>query len=164
LREALELAPWFGIDISGHSAQQLDASMQGADLVLGFEQAHVRYAVVDAGIDRSRTFTLPDFVTVLDDVAPPAPADLVSAARDLVADAAARRDAAGGRAIARDVPDPFGLSWKAQCRIASDIRQLVIRLVTSLFAVTVTTGLPPLPAELVQRPRSRSFWRGVLRS
>src|SRR5712691_7105026 len=66
LPEALSLGAWGGVDLSGHRARRLAAQhLQGVDLVLGFEQIHVRQAVIDAGADRTRAFTLGELVGLL---------------------------------------------------------------------------------------------------
>ena len=50
LSEAQELGTWCGVDLSGHRSLPLSKLPLGdLDLVLGFEEQHVRRAVVDAG-------------------------------------------------------------------------------------------------------------------
>ena len=66
LAEALNLGAWGGVDLSGHRARRLAAEhLDGVDLVVGFEQIHVRQAVIDAGADRARVFTLGELVGLL---------------------------------------------------------------------------------------------------
>jgi protein-tyrosine-phosphatase len=152
LPEAIELALWLGIDLSSHRTHQLElASLHDVDLVLGFEQAHVRHAVVDGGASRARTFGLNELIVLLTDSPSPA-ANGVKGWRHAVAEAQDKREIPAPQAL--DIGDPFGRSWKAQRRIADEIRDATIKLVSSLFGVTKTTGLPPLPAKLPRRRRT----------
>src|SRR4029078_323333 len=49
LPEALELATAYGVALSSHRTRHItDLSLREVDLVLGFEEAHVLRAVVDA--------------------------------------------------------------------------------------------------------------------
>lgn len=152
LAEAIELAFWFGLDLSQHRAQRLaPATLEDADLVVGFEHAHVRHAVIDGGAQRTATFTLTELVALLDGAAPPV-GNVVEGARRAVEDANRKREGGMGTSTP-DLPDPYGRSWKAQCRIACEIREAVVELAGLLFGVTSTTGLPPLPDKLPRRRR-----------
>src|SRR6266511_5611370 len=56
LPEARQIAVLCGVDLSGHRSQRLSAlSLEDADLVIGFEEAHVRRAIVDSGAPRANT-------------------------------------------------------------------------------------------------------------
>jgi len=51
------------------------------------------------------------------------------------------------------VPDPFGLSWKAQREIAREIRELSLELAQHLFGVAGSELLLPVPEKIRRRPR-----------
>jgi protein-tyrosine-phosphatase len=155
LPEAVEIAVWSGISLSEHRSRYVNnASLREVDLVLGFEPVHVRQAVVDAGAQRERSFTLSDFVPLL----PPYGArerDVVGRARAIVA-AAGERFAASTDVRSASIADPFGGPWKGYRRAAVEIRELTIELVVGLFGVTDVSSLTPIPTR-----RARA--RGILR-
>jgi len=51
-----------------------------------------------------------------------------------------------------DMRDPFGRSWNVYRETAAEIRQLSILLAKTLFGITDTRGLPPVP---IKRDRGR---------
>lgn len=158
LPEAVELALWCGVSLSEHRTRYLNnASLEDVDLVLGFEPAHVRQAVVDAHASRERTFLMPEFVELLPTALPGAKSeDVVRRARDLVAEAAAGSPASSAR-MKGGMRDPFGGSWKTYRSTASEIRDLSVALVEGLFGVSASAVLPPVPGRLI---RSRKpLWR-----
>jgi protein-tyrosine-phosphatase len=157
LPEAAEIAVWCGISLAEHRTRYLNnASLQNIDLLLGFEPAHVRQAVVDAQAPRERSFTIGDFVPLLPQYgAPLAGQDVVARARSLVAAAGGRfADSTGIRSAS--MRDPFGGPWKVYRQTAVEIRELTIALAERLFGVTDTSGLPPVPAKAGRA-------RGILR-
>jgi protein-tyrosine-phosphatase len=149
LPEAAEIAVWCGISLAEHRSRFLNnASLENVDLILGFEPAHVRQAVVDAQAPRERSFTLGDFVHLLPPYgAQPASADVVGRARSLVADAGQRHADSTGLESG-SIRDPFGGTWKVYRQTADEIRELAIDLVSRLFGVTDVSGLPAVPAKL----------------
>jgi protein-tyrosine phosphatase len=158
LPEAVELAAACGISLSDHRTRYVNkASLQDVDLLLGFEPAHVQQAVVDAQAPRARSFTLNDFVSLLPTGGLAAPReDVLDGARSLVA-ATGERFAELNRPKMRAMRDPFGGPWKVYRQTASDIRDLSIVLVESLFGVADANGLPPIPQQL-GRAR-KTLWR-----
>jgi protein-tyrosine-phosphatase len=158
LPEAVELAMACGISLSDHRTRYLNnASLQDVDLLLGFEPAHVQQAVVDAQAPRARSFTLHDFVSLLPTGGLAAPReDVLDRARSLVA-ATGERFAELNKPTMGAMPDPFGGPWKVYRQTASDIRDLSIILVESLFGVADANGLPPIPQQL-GRAR-KTLWR-----
>jgi protein-tyrosine-phosphatase len=158
LREAVEIAVWCGISLSDHRTRYLNnASLEDVDLLLGFEPAHIRQAVVDAEAPRERSFTVRDFVPLLPAAGLAAPEEeVVKRARSLVA-------AAGERLAELQYPtmsamrDPFGGPWKVYRQTASEIRDLSLTLVERLFGVADGHGLPPVPKKL-GRTR-KALWR-----
>jgi len=66
LPEAAEIALSCGISLADHRTRYLNnASLEDVDLLLGFEPAHIRQAVVDGQAPRERSFTMRDFVPLL---------------------------------------------------------------------------------------------------
>jgi protein-tyrosine phosphatase len=158
LPEAVEIALSCGISLSDHRTRYLNkASLQDVDLLLGFEPTHVQHAVVDAQAPRERSFTVRDFVPLLPPAGLSAPReDVVKRARSLVA-AAGERFAESPNPTMRTMRDPFGGPWKLYRQTASDIRELTMVLVESLFGVADGHGLPPIPKRL-GRAR-KTLWR-----
>jgi protein-tyrosine phosphatase len=157
LPEAVEIALWCGISLAEHRTRYVStASLQDVDLLLGFEPAHIRQAVVDAQAPRRRSFTIGDFVPLLPVYGAPSPdEDVAARARALVA-AAAQRFADSTATKSKSMPDPFGGPWKVYRETASEIRELTIALAERLFGVTDVSRLPPVPTKLGRA-------RGILR-
>jgi protein-tyrosine-phosphatase len=159
LPEARQIAVLCGVDLSGHRSQRLSAlSLEAADLVIGFEAAHVRQAIVDAGAPPANSFTFREFVRLVGRSAPASDTMTVERARIAVklADDLRRQDpAAAGEDTG--VPDPFGRPWKAQREIAVEVRDLSIELAQHVFGVADFEVLLPVPEKINRRPRWR--WR-----
>jgi protein-tyrosine phosphatase len=158
LREAVEIALWCGISLSDHRTRYLNnASLEDVDLLLGFEPAHIRQAVVDAEAPRERSFTVRDFVPLLPAAGLAAPEEeVVKRARSLVA-AAGERLAELQNPKMSTMRDPFGGPWKVYRQTASDVRDLSVTLVERLFGVADVHVLPPIPEKL-GRTRKK-LWR-----
>jgi protein-tyrosine phosphatase len=157
LPEALEIARAYGVDVSSHRTRHItDLPLHEADLVLGFEEAHVLQAVVDAAAPRNRTFTIREIERLLrasetsEETAP------VTRARRLVDELGAIR-LSQPRSEADDFPDPFRGSASVYRSAAAGIRDLSVLLTANLFGVQDERGLPSLPAK-GERPRSL-LWR-----
>lgn len=133
--ETLEHAHRFGLDLSGHRAHPLaHENVSAADLVIGFEQAHVATAVMEAAVPRDRAFTLPEIVQLLDlDGAPPDAPTPPQRARLAIERASATRLATGRTAGTPELTDPVGHSRAFYAQTADEIRDLVGRLVRELF-------------------------------
>jgi protein-tyrosine-phosphatase len=159
LPEARQIALLCGVDLSEHRSQRLSSmSFEAADLVIGFEESHVRRAIVDASAPRANTFMFRELVRLLERCAPPKEATTLERARTAVrlADDLRRRDpTAAGEDTG--VPDPFGRSWKVQREIAVQVRDLSLELTEQLFGVAGSGILLPVP-ERIRRPR-RWRWR-----
>jgi protein-tyrosine-phosphatase len=169
LPEARQIAVLCGVDLSEHRSQRLSAlSLEATDLVIGFEEAHVRHAIVDAGAQRANAFTFREFVRLVRNFVPAPGLMTVERAGASVtfADGLRRRDpAAVGEHTG--VPDPLGRSWKAQLEIAREIRELSLELAQHLFGVAGSKLLLPIPEKVRRRPRwawrplqNRSLRRG----
>ena len=161
LPEARQIAAICGVDLSGHRSQRLSAlSLEAADLVIGFEEAHVRRAIVDAGAPRAKTFTFRELVRLLEKRAQASDSVTVDRARTTVtlADDLRRHDStAAGEDTG--VPDPFGLSWKMQREIAVQTRDLSLALTEHVFGVADSGILLPVPDKI----REPSRWRRLPR-
>jgi protein-tyrosine-phosphatase len=157
LAEAGELGLWCGIDLSNHRVRLVgDASIDDTDLLIGFDQEHVRRAVIDANAPSRRSFTFRQIIALLEDVVEEDDTtDVVQRAREAVSGAAARRDADPDAWGADPIADPFGRSWRVYRETAMEIRELSLRLVGALFGVSEASGLPELPANLTRRRARR---------
>jgi len=130
LAEALELAPGYGLNLMSHRSHPLaGADLSGADLVIGFEHAHVAMAVVGAKAPRERTFLITDLVAALDRTEPPAETDPVERAR------AAVRRADGVRSSGRpeEIDDPLGGPASGYGKVADEVYRLTSRVAERLF-------------------------------
>lgn len=163
LPEAREIAMLCGLDRSGHRSRGLSAlSLESLDLVIGFEEAHVRRAIVDAGAARENSFTFREFVGLVIE-APTPSTTTVAGARAAVrfADDLRRRDPAA-RGDGAGVEDPFGRPWKAQREIAVEIRDLSLLLARQIFGAAGSEVLLPIPEKIRRHRRLR--WRPSKRS
>jgi protein-tyrosine-phosphatase len=143
LDEAQALAAWSGISLADHSSCRFTPDRAAtADLVLGFEHAHVTFAVIEAGCPRGRVFTLPDFTTLLADIPVVDPAlPLVARARERVRRADELRTLLGSP-TSQEVADPFGRSKRVAKQTASELRRLCSELGQRLFDVSARGVFP----------------------
>ena len=143
LPEAIALADELGVDLGSHRARPLTrASLSDVDLMLGFEDAHVRGAVVDARAPRERSFTLRHFLRLLDELRDSDEHEPVARARTAIARANELR-ASVPSTPADDMRDPLGAPPKVQREIAAEIREQSLELASALFGVR-DASLPPL--------------------
>jgi protein-tyrosine-phosphatase len=130
-KEALALAPGLGIDLSEHRARCLsNVDMREADLVVGFERMHVATAVVDAGVDRRRAFTLPELAEHLADVSPKPDGDPVARARSMVEAAAELRQLGGAMP---EIADPIGQPAAVFAATGEQVAGLTSAVARALF-------------------------------
>jgi protein-tyrosine phosphatase len=156
LREAREIALSCGVDLSQHRSRALrDMSLEGVDLVLGFEEEHVRRAIVDDAAARSRSFRFRELVELLEHVSPVADPSRAERARKAIAAANELRRSEPSLVTGADVPDPFGRSWRVYRETAAVIRGLSVDLAERLFGVTAAAGLLPVPEKI----RGRAWFR-----
>jgi protein-tyrosine phosphatase len=135
LPEAIAIGSRFGVDLGEHRSRSLvGRRLADADLVLGFERAHVAYAVVDAGAPRERTFTLPELAQLLGDAREPPveAATEIDRARARIAAAHAARTTAGTRKVP-ELADPLGRSRAEQERIGNELQELLVSVTRRLF-------------------------------
>jgi protein-tyrosine phosphatase len=157
LPEALEIGLLCGLDLSGHLTRSVGhASLDQVDLVLGFDETHVRQAVVDAHTPRGRAFTLRGIARLLAAVEVSPHNDVILRARHALPQLEEVRAAEPESRGRDDMPDPFGRSWNVYRETAVEIRELSMLLVETLFGITDPSGLPPVPT---RRARDRrSLW------
>jgi protein-tyrosine phosphatase len=130
LREALVYGKSLGIDLSRHAARLLPpGGLHRADLVVGFERIHVVTAVMDGGVPLGRAFTLPELVPLVEAADSSAP-DPLTRAREMVAQAAARRE---DEWLSDELEDPLGRPSRTQRQLAERVVALTERLVVALF-------------------------------
>jgi hypothetical protein len=127
-----------------------EASLDGTDLVLGFEEAHMREAVVDARAPRNRSFTARHFARLLAALPPSTELNIATRAQAVVEQADALRSELPAKP-SDTMPDPLGASWKVQRATAVEIREISIALVAALFNVNEENLLPPVPPNLRRR-------------
>jgi protein-tyrosine-phosphatase len=152
LAEARKLGLSLGLDLSEHRARLIGVeSIEDADLVIGFDQEHVRRGVIDGNASIKRSFAFRELVALLEDATEPEIDDVVQRARHAVEQAASLRDAATDAWDAGAIADPFGRSWRVYRDTAAEIRELSLKLVDALFGVSGTDVLPELPGSLAQR-------------
>ena len=162
LPEARQIAVLCGVDLSRHRSQRLSSlSLENADLVIGFEEEHVRRAIVDAGARRPNSFKFREFVSLIRQTDPAPGKTTFEKARAAVGLADDLRRDSGAAGADPDVPDPFGRSRKVQREIAAVTWELSIELVEHVFAVRGEQVLLPVPERLTPhwRWRSRRLFR-----
>jgi protein-tyrosine phosphatase len=135
-KKTLKAASMLGYDLGEHRSQPVaNAALDSADLVIGFEIAHVAAAVIERGTDRAKTWLLPQLVTTLErgPAAPSSdPEDLVRDARARLAAADEQRRSASPM-LGDQLADPIGRSAKVHQATARTIDDLCKRMVAGLF-------------------------------
>jgi protein-tyrosine phosphatase len=146
LTEAYTISAGWELDLSGHRSRVLTpGSVAAADLVLGFEQTHVRHAVVDGAAAQSRAFTLGEFVRLLGAVSEPvAGATLLDRARRRVAAAHDARGGVLGPLNTDELRDPFGRKRNVYRTVGDELGRLSLALAADLFEVDPTPALPAI--------------------
>jgi len=138
LPEALAAARELGLDLTDHRTCVLAPEpLDGADLVIGFERAHVARAVVAGKAPLERTFTLPELVELLESAPHMGADDPVAHARSAVAAVASTRPDPR-RSRVPELPDPVGKSAAVFRRTAEQVSELSERLVSRLFGNAAT--------------------------
>lgn len=125
-----------GIDISHHeSRKQTPALIADSSLILAMERLHVRDLSVLAPGTFERTFTLPEFVRLVEAEPPRADADLRRWVQRLGAD----REHLGylSSSAADEVADPMGRSVRVFRACAAELDDLISRMVDRVWPVSV---------------------------
>jgi protein-tyrosine phosphatase len=144
LPEAIEVAASSAIDLSSHRTRWVgDVRLTDADLVVGFERAHVAAAVLDGGAAKAKTFVLGELVALLKQIETTDASNPAQRVRERVARADAVRQAAPlGQ---HELPDPFGRSRRFYERTAVDVWSLTGELVALLFPKALPKAALPRP-------------------
>jgi low molecular weight protein-tyrosine phosphatase len=133
LPEAIEAATAMGLDLNPHRFRHFrNAALADADLVLGFERAHVATAVVDGAAKPERTFTVPELVELLRQVEPRAH-DPIDRAREAIALAHGARSARPPLLDLSELGDPYGRSQRVYRETAERVETLCEELAARLF-------------------------------
>lgn len=152
LAEARKLGLSLGVDLSEHRARLIGVeSVADVDLVIGFDQEHVRHGAIDGNASTERSFAFRQLVALLEDADEPETDDVVQRARQAVEHAASRRDASIDAWEAGAIADPYGRSWRVYRETAAEIRDLSLKLVDALFGVSGAQVVPELPAGFAER-------------
>jgi protein-tyrosine-phosphatase len=132
LEQAVDAGRKLGVDLGAHVAVALSHGVLAeADLVLGFEPHHVAAAVIDGAAVPGRTFLLREFVELIESVSG---ADgTTQHARSEVTTAHERRAKSSSTATRFVIPDPAGRSAGVMLATATEIDDLVRRIVRGLF-------------------------------
>ena len=132
LKEALELAPTYDLDLKAHRSRPLAGhDLSAADLVIGFEPIHISTAVVSARARREHTFLITELVSGLEASPLPPEHGVVERARTALRAADEARKAAPG--AAREIADPMGGPSAGYRRTADEVYSLTNRLAELLF-------------------------------
>ncbi len=148
-RDLLEVLGSFGVDLASHRARPLaGVDLSGADLVIGFEHAHIAAAVVEGNARHETVFLFKEIVRLLETVDTVESEDPVERARLALKSAAEQRESVGfvGK---EDMADPFGGSRRVYTDSATQARDLSRRLLLGLFGRSRPGGPTPssYPAE-----------------
>jgi protein-tyrosine phosphatase len=145
-KKTLKAASMLGYDLGEHRSRPLnEEELDSADLVIGFEIAHVAAAVIERKTERAKTWLLPQLVGTLERVAagPPAdPEDLAGVARSRLAAADALRSSASPM-LGDQIADPIGRSSRVHQATARTIDDLCKRMVPLLLSATRSTEKNP---------------------
>lgn len=133
-RHGVDLLAGRGLDMTAHRSQTMTGDLLRAhDLILGMAREHVREAVVLDPTLWPRTFTLKEIVRRGEAVGPRRPDEPL--AGWLARAGEGRRIAElTGASPADDVADPYGSPRPAYDRMASELDDLLDRLVDLVFA------------------------------
>ena len=132
LPEIIELGKRHGLDMSEHRASHIQGNgLREEDLVLGLERQHVAAAVVEGGASYERTFTLREFVEVIEAVPMVGGTSLPAQAREMVAAAHTRRP--NRFRPGTDIEDPFGGPPRGYEDMYKVVENLCRRLLQRLF-------------------------------
>ena len=135
LPEALEIGLQCGLDLSSHRTRHVGhASLDQVDLVLGFDETHVRRAVVDAKAPRRRAFTLRGIARVLPAAEVFPQEDVILRARQALDQLEEMRGAEPESGRRDEMPD--------QVRHGADLRQQIVVQAALSVAVSDEVEIP----------------------
>jgi protein-tyrosine-phosphatase len=130
---AITVARALGLDIAGHRTRGLQrGGLRDADLVIGFELAHVSAAIEVGGAERRRVFMLLGLPELLEGTAAQQHLPPVDGARHAIAEMDRRRASARPRFVPA-VPDPLGGSPPAFAELGRVVEAMTGLLASRLF-------------------------------
>lgn len=133
LPEALDEGARLGLDLSGHRTRPLvPGELTDTELVVGFERRHVAAAVVDGKARRTRAFTLPELVALLDHIERPTTSVPLDRARETLALLERERPHGTGVSVA-ELADPLGRSAAVYGETADRLHALTRALADGFF-------------------------------
>jgi protein-tyrosine phosphatase len=136
-KELLEIASDRGLDLKGHRSRSLSEVDAGQmDLVLGMTLDHVATSVVEANADATKSFTLTEFIRLIE-AEDAGAANSPEQAKELIERAHRRRSETSAFVPAEDVADPMGGTLRAYKDMADKLDDLVKRM-RSRFGWTAT--------------------------
>jgi protein-tyrosine phosphatase len=140
--ESVQAAAELGVDISGHVARRLTATIaEEADLLLCMATEHRAVFASAPDLDE-RAFTLKELVRLLETLPPPASGAGAGSLPDRIAAAErARENRAVPPSRDDDIADPLGQPLEAYRSIAWEIETWNDRLVTGLFGAIADAGV-----------------------
>jgi protein-tyrosine-phosphatase len=132
LEHAVDAGARLGVDLAAHTAAPLfHGALAETDLTLGFEPHHIAAAVIDGAAAPGRTFLLREFVELVE---PFSGADGTARhARAEVTAAHDRRKKPSSDSARFVIPDPAGRPPDVMFATATEIDELVRRIVRGLF-------------------------------
>ena len=132
--EIISVAKHQGLNLGDHRSQSLSiVDLRRADLVIGFELAHVAAAVVQVNAPADKTFTLPELDRLLRQIGPLPDAGPIERARSAIARAHQHRTSAARFVTGEEIRDPFGGSKRGYEDMAAQITSMCEGIVTQLF-------------------------------
>ena len=127
---ALQAAQRYGLTLSAHRARKIAlGELVEADLVIGFERAHLVAAIQEGLANPAVVFTLPELVALLDRLE--RSADETHSGPELIRAAEKLRQGKGDGALA-EIDDPIGQPPDAFAEAADRVRDLAQRLAEHL--------------------------------
>ncbi len=131
--EVLEVMAPYGIDLRGHRSRELTAPMvAGADLIMGMGRRHVQEAVLLDPSCWPRAFMLKELVRRGNELGPRLPGQSIGSWIDAVHGDRTRTSLAH-RSATDEVADPYGGTLAVYRSTATELGQLVARLVQLLW-------------------------------
>jgi protein-tyrosine phosphatase len=132
--EVISVGKHQGLDLADHRSKSLSVvDLRRADLVIGFELAHVAAAVVQVNAPAEKTFTLPELDRLLRQVGPLPDVGPIERARIGIARAHQHRTSATRFVTGEEIRDPFGGSKRGYEDMAHQITSMCEGIVTQLF-------------------------------
>jgi protein-tyrosine-phosphatase len=138
LADAIAVGASLGVDLTSHLARRLPpGGLRHADLVIGFEPAHIDAAIAEGGADPARAFMILELPDVLGSLSPPplvsgVALSGVARARSVI-DAMREQRTLRAQVAAPPLRDPYGERHQVFAETARVINALTTLLAVELF-------------------------------